>query len=216
MTIPQPRCCTLLCLALCSWSTLAPAAQNNSEQGVVQVYVCDDMQFSVEIKAQEAWIYLPEYAGPLPQVPSASGTRYEEDNIRLWSKGNVATLHYGNFSYEDCRSQPALAVWEAAKLRGVEFRAAGNEPGWVLEIQGDELSLETNYGNDHYRFDDAVVESDEATQSTRYTAGDKSHQLIVTLESKTCQDSMADHSYETTVSISLDEQQLQGCGKSLQ
>ena len=39
-------------------------------------------------------------------------------------------------------------VWHAAKLRGVAFRAIGQEPGWLLEItNGEEILLVTDYGS---------------------------------------------------------------------
>ena len=38
-------------------------------------------------------------------------------------------------------------VWHEAKLRGVLFRAIGQEPGWLLEItDGSEILLVTGYG----------------------------------------------------------------------
>ena len=38
-------------------------------------------------------------------------------------------------------------VWHQAKLRGVSFRAIGQEPGWLLEItDGSEILLVTDYG----------------------------------------------------------------------
>ncbi len=39
------------------------------------------------------------------------------------------------------------SVWHRAKLRGVAFRAIGQEPGWLLEItNGTEILLVTDYG----------------------------------------------------------------------
>ena len=41
----------------------------------------------------------------------------------------------------------ARDVWHAAKLRGVAFRAIGQEPGWLLEMStGDKILLVTDYG----------------------------------------------------------------------
>jgi len=34
----------------------------------------------------------------------------------------------------NCRNNRAMAICVDAKLRGVDFRAVGNEPGWNLEI----------------------------------------------------------------------------------
>ena len=39
-------------------------------------------------------------------------------------------------------------VWHQAKLRGVAFRAVGQEPGWLLEISnGEGIFLVTDYGS---------------------------------------------------------------------
>jgi hypothetical protein len=47
-------------------------------------------------------------------------------------------------------SEEAIAarnVWHAAKLRGVAFRAIGQEPGWLLEMTpGEKILLVTNTG----------------------------------------------------------------------
>jgi putative lipoprotein len=176
---------------------------------------CTDLEFVVEIKQHDAWLFLPDYSGPLPQVPSASGSKYEGDNIVFWMKGDQASLDYGANRYTNCRNNPARAVWEGAKLRGVDFRAVGNEPGWILEITGDSLYLQTDYGNTSYRFSGASQTDDEAAQQTVFQASRGDSRIEVTLANKSCQDSMADISYQTTVTVQLDQRTLHGCGKAL-
>lgn len=176
---------------------------------------CSDFSFVVEIKGDDAWLFLPDYSGPIPRVSSASGTKYQGNNITFWSKGDEASLDYGKNRYDGCRNNPARAVWEAAKLRGVDFRATGNEPGWVLEISGDSLSLQTNYGENHYQFPSAERTTDTATGQTSYLASNDNTHIEVTLEGKSCQDTMADTVFETSVTIQLDERKLSGCGKAL-
>lgn len=193
----------------------APIAEDAPSHGKVMAMECGDFSFVVEIKGDDAWLFLPDYSGPIPRVTSASGTKYQGNNITFWSEGDEASLDYGKNSYAGCRNNPALAVWEGAKLRGVDFRATGNEPGWVLEIQGDKLSLQTNYGEDHYQFAAAERISDPETKQTSYRASSGDTQIEVTLEGKTCQDTMTDTSFETSVSIQLDERKLSGCGKAL-
>lgn len=193
----------------------APIAEDAPSHGKVMAMECDDFSFVVDIKGDDAWLFLPDYSGPIPRVTSASGTKYQGNNITFWSKGDEASLDYGKNSYAGCRNNPALAVWEGAKLRGVDFRATGNEPGWVLEIQGDKLSLQTNYGENHHEFTAAERISDPETKQTSYRASSGDTQIEVTLEGKTCQDTMADTSFETSVSIQLDERKLSGCGKAL-
>lgn len=190
-------------------------ADEEPSQGTVLVMECKGLSFVVELKDEEAWLFLPDFSGSIPQVPSASGNKYEGNNITFWSKGEEASLDYGKNSYRDCRNNRALAVWEAAKLRGVDFRGVGNEPAWVLEIQGDSLSLEADYGETHYRFTGANEHTDSAAGQTIFRASTDGVTIEVTLEHKTCQDTMADASYETTVSIQLGDRTLQGCGKAL-
>lgn len=202
---------SLALISLTPWS----GADTAEDAPLVQVFECAGLTFTVEIKSGEAWIFLPDYSGPLPLVTSASGTKYEANNITFWSVGEEASLDYGKQRYAECRNNRQLAVWEAAKLKGADFRAVGNEPGWVLEITGDSLSLIADSGNSEYAFDGVERQSDETSQATTYrgVAGDDS--ITVTLQGQTCQDTMADTSYETTVTIELNEQTLRGCGRPL-
>lgn len=41
-----------------------------------------------------------------------------------------------------------IDVWEKAKENGIQFRAVGNEPGWLIEIREDEkVRFVNDYGN---------------------------------------------------------------------
>ncbi len=191
-------------------STVAP-----QEQGTVLAIECDDLDFVVEIMEQQAWLFLPEFSGSIPQVPSASGNKYEGNNITFWMKGQDAILNYGKQSYEGCRNNPQRAVWEAAKLRGVDFMAQGNEPGWSLEITDNTLLLVSDYGNEQYRIDNAERQTDEQARTTVYRGTDGETEISVMLELKACSDTMVDSSYETTVTVHLGEQTLRGCGSAL-
>jgi uncharacterized membrane protein len=214
----SPYTFCLLALVPTSAYSAGDSAATSDEapsQGTILVMECQGLSFVVELKQEEAWLFLPDYSGSIPQVPSASGSKYEGNNITFWSKGEEASLDYGKNSYRDCRNNPALAVWEAAKLRGVDFRGVGNEPGWVLETQGDSLSLKADYGETHYQFTGATEHTDSAAGQTILRAANDADTIEITLEHKACQDTMADASYETTVSIQLGDRTLQGCGKAL-
>ncbi len=43
--------------------------------------------------------------------------------------------------YLDCTYDRRASIWEHAKLSGVDFRAVGNEPGWVLEVREGDVCL---------------------------------------------------------------------------
>lgn len=69
---------------------------------------------------------------------SASGARNEAEDVLVWTEGTVALLEVGGADYSDCVLDRRASVWEEAKLRGIAFRATGNEPGWHLEIMPGE------------------------------------------------------------------------------
>ena len=205
----------LLLTPIGAYGDEVPVVEDTPTQGAVMAMECGNFSFVVELKDDDAWLFLPDYSGPIPRVSSASGTKYQGNNITFWNKGDEATLDYGKNSYAGCLNNPAAAVWEAAKLRGLDFRAIGNEPGWVLEISGDSLSLQTNYGEDHYQFAAAERKTNPEARQTIYAASSGDTHIEVTLQGNSCQDTMADTEYETSVTIRLDERKLIGCGKAL-
>jgi uncharacterized membrane protein len=150
------------------------------------------------------------------QVQSASGTKYTNGSVTFWRNNNEAVIESEKIKHTGCRNNRARAIWEHAKLNGVDFRGVGNEPGWYLEIRnGESIQFVTNYGDDRYLFDNPQLRSDPTTRETVYRAVSPGHRLEVLLKGETCQDSMADESYETRVRVDLDGRIYQGCGKPL-
>lgn len=104
-------------------------------------------------------------------------------------------------------------VWHAAKLRGVAFRAIGQEPGWLLEItNGEEVLIVTNYGQEKKSFPYVEPEEDKTARRSVFRLDANSSVLI---EGKPCTDSMSGESFQTTVTLRLGEQTLEGCGRAL-
>ena len=108
------------------------------------------------------------------------------------------------------------AIWEDAKLRGADFRATGNEPGWYMEIsEAYGIIYVTNYGSDRYHFEEFETNSDAASRTTIFKAGKGGRELLVSLTGRRCTDSMSGEKFETTVVVTLDSTQLNGCGRAL-
>ena len=104
-------------------------------------------------------------------------------------------------------------VWHKAKLRGVAFRAIGQEPGWLLEIKnGEEILLVTDYGKNRNAYPYVDPQENKATRQTVFQMDDATSVLI---EGKPCSDTMSGESFETTVTVTLDDRVLQGCGRAL-
>lgn len=49
-------------------------------------------EFAAAFRADTAWVFLPEGVRPLPHVVSASGAKYSDGQVMLWTKGDDAIL----------------------------------------------------------------------------------------------------------------------------
>lgn len=210
-------CTALLGLSLlwgCATTTIRSSEQNTPRTFVYQC--ADNYTFVARMVDDHAWLFLPGQTVKLPQLPSGSGINYSDGTISFRSKGEEAMLETARTTHRNCVNNRRLAIWEHAKLNGVDFRGLGNEPGWYLEIRNNESILfVTSYGGERYLFDDPKLISDPAARETVYRAVSPGHRLEVLLKGATCQDSMADESYETRVRVDLDGSLYQGCGKTL-
>ena len=123
------------------------------------------------------------------------------------------TVHAGG----EPESEEAIAarnVWHAAKLRGVAFRAIGQEPGWLLEvITGEKILLVTNYGQtkSQYPYVEPEVYQNQG-KSVFVVTQDK---FKLTIEGIICTDIMSGENFEVSVLIELDGKKLKGCGRAL-
>jgi uncharacterized membrane protein len=190
-----------------------------SDQGAPETYVyeCSDgYRFTARIEEGRAWLFLPNQTVNLPLVHSGSEARYREGSITFQPKGDKSSLEIGEESHTDCTNNRAKAIWEDPKLRGVDFRARGNEPGWHMEITASEKILFVgDYGNNKYAFDSPEPSVDEQARTTTYKAQDAQHDLSILLEGRPCQDTMSGEPFDTTVTVILDGREYRGCGKAL-
>ena len=112
------------------------------------------------------------------------------------------------------REETSNNVWHKAKLRGVAFRAIGQQPGWLLEItNGEEIMLSTDYGASvqHYAYVVPVVYQDE--RRTQYVIEEAP--VTVEIRGVPCTDTMSGKSFEVSVSIIARDRRLEGCGRTL-
>lgn len=122
----------------------------------------------------------------------------------------------GQAAEDPVAREQALAradVWHAAKLRGVAFRAVGQEPGWLLEIiNGEEILLVMDYGQERLSFPYVEAREDKAARKSVFQMEPDTSVLI---EGKPCVDSMSGESFQTTVIVTLEGRNLKGCGRAL-
>ena len=147
----------------------------------------------------------------LDQTVSASGARYAgADGIVFWSKGDEAVLTPpGTDASVDCRPTDAPSPWLDV-TDDLALRAAGNEPGWMLEIERGEAPtarLETQYGEETVQFA-SVTPADDG-----YIASSGTHSLRVTTERTGCRDGMSGVGFPLRVRVVVDGQRMDGCGR---
>ena len=105
-------------------------------------------------------------------------------------------------------------VWHQAKLRGIVFRAIGQEPGWLLEItNGEEILLITDYGQNRnsYPYVEPIVNEEE--RRTHFVL--ESFGVTVEIRGEHCTDVMSGEEFEVSVTIIMKEKRLEGCGRAL-
>jgi membrane-bound inhibitor of C-type lysozyme len=181
------------------------------------VYECsDNYSFVARIEGEKAWLFLPKKTVPLPHVPSASGAKYRDGQITFWSKGDDAFIEDDQEIHRNCRNNRAKAIWEHAKLGGVDFRAVGNEPGWYLELKrGGNSLFVTDYGQRRYEFATPAPMIDQQGRVATYRVQANEHELTIVLKGQRCRDTMSGEPFETTATVILDHREYQGCGRPL-
>lgn len=104
-------------------------------------------------------------------------------------------------------------VWQQASLRGVSFRALGQEPGWLLEItDGTGILLVTEYGANSITYPFTEPQVDTETRQTLFTLKDNT---IIEIREEPCSDTMSGERFTTRVTVTMSENKLTGCGRKL-
>ena len=180
-------------------------------------YECENKS-SVVVQFQpatdEMLVFLPGETARLPHVRSGSGARYSDGEVTYWSKGREALLQIRGATTR-CVENRRQSVIEDAKLRGVDYWARGNEPGWRLEIYAHSLLFRTSYGQDRYAFAAPRPQVDQARGRTLYKADEDGSSIAVQIDGQTCHDSMSGERFESTVTVVLNGKGYRGCGLAL-
>ena len=178
-------------------------------------FECTGLAFTARHEVRGLYLFLPGETVLLPEVRSASGAKYSDGRVSLWNRGEDAMLERQGRVYRDCRNNPNRAVWEDAKLNGVDFRAIGGEAEWYLDVydQGRRIDLVTEYGRDYYIFPEVRRETLVDPPRTRYIARMGAHRIDLVLEPGDCR--AGGETFETRVATTLGHRTYSGCGRPL-
>ena len=110
---------------------------------------------------------------------------------------------------------PPAPAWEDARAAGVDFRAVGQEPGWLLNIyRENRIVLDWDYGQQRAEFPLTTPDTSQEG-ATIYQAQAEGHALVVMIRRLPCNDAMSGAAFPATVSVTIDGSELQGCGRSV-
>ena len=213
MALLRSTAVALVVLALAGIPSLAGAQEPSPKDGDVLVYNCHNLSMltvrvrpkGVEVTTADRTVELTENSPPSPARFSAGGAmlsglgeliRFEDPGAVLW-----------------CRIEPVEVPWQEAKLRGVDFRAAG-DPEWTLEIKNGRAA-EFASGQGSARVVIAFPAASLAAKGETMTmsAASGSHSLSLVAEQRLCH--YAGSTMTLSVTVTLDGRAYKGCGRML-
>lgn len=150
----------------------------------------------------------------LARTPSASGVRWEGDGVTFHEKGEQAVFVRGGERLQ-CRVHGSVM---RAIERGVDYRAVGQEPGWLLEIsRGENMVLRYDYAQRTAAV--PYIEPEQARDRRVFVNDRGEDRLEIVIENRPCSDVMSGQPYPDTVIVYFrnagTQRVLKGCGRAL-
>jgi uncharacterized membrane protein len=208
--LPAPAL-ALLVLGACAMPDTRPAGDAPAT-GIRDrsFYVCpDDVVFSVDFMGDEARVTLGDRVVRLAPHRDAAD-RYGDGGLELQVDGTAAWLSDGGEVLR-CHAEGTGEVWREAIRRGVVFRAMGQEPGWLVEVDaGGLMVVLLDYGTE--RIETAAPAPDRAARGTEYRTRSAERDIRVLIEDRPCRDVMSGEPFPRTVTLTIDGRTLHGCG----
>jgi len=205
-----------LLLSACSGQSPSPSSgMEFVKTGQILVYECGDYDFVTYSGAGKVALYMANDQRLLSQVAAASGAKYTDEEVTFWSHGDEAMLDLGYRKYSQCQLNRRRIPWAAARRRGVDFRATGQEPGWYLEMTHEQQILfVAAYGGQRVLLatPEPALKGDRET----YQAANGFHQLRVEISLQHCTDTMSGEVFDSRVWVTLDRKRYEGCGETLE
>lgn len=202
---------TLLALAACA-APDAPRADAGPTEAVLErsFYVCpDDVVFSVDFLGDAARVHLVDRVVRLPRDP-ADGSRYADDALELRVEDGAARLSDRDDGIR-CHAEGSGEVWRDAVRRGVVFRAMGQEPGWLVEVDGGgRMVVLLDYGTE--RIEVPAPAPARTDRGEEYRSRTADHTIRLVIEDRPCRDTMSGEPFPATVTLDVDSRSYEGCG----
>jgi putative lipoprotein len=182
------------------------------------VFECDDQQrfvlFRVPRQPDAMDLVLGDRRQRLTHDRTGSGAQYTAEGISVWTKGREAMLEVAG-RVTTCREDRRRSIIEDARVRGVEFRASGNEPAWVLELMADRMVFVGAYGTERLTTPRTGGAGASTPGGAVYSGAVEGHRLTVRVLPGPCFDTMSGQQSASNVEVDVDGKTYRGCGEAL-
>jgi putative lipoprotein len=191
-----------------------PRVRRQQPVDVTTVFTCGgDYRFSVRELGEVATVRAERQTFALPRIRSATGARYRQGDMEFLNRGQTATLRLGGAAHSDCTGQVVSTAWDESRLLGVDYRAAGNEPTWSLEIDdGNYMRFMVAGGSPVYT---AVPDAAGDGGRRVFRTGPDSMGVEVIVEEIACRNPTSPDPFPHTVTVMYNGFPYRGCGRPL-
>jgi uncharacterized lipoprotein YbaY/membrane-bound inhibitor of C-type lysozyme len=203
-----------LAVVVASAENLTPPS---SAKAKTLVFDCDDLSRAVaRVSPLVMELTLPSGKATLTRGVGVSQEPYSDGRVTFWTAGNYARIDEPDGTHI-CRSVPTEEAWEDARSRGIDVRAAGEDPDWSVEIdEGNVMAFVGDFGATRVIAPAPLPQVDPALGRTTYYATTAEHTLSVALEHRLCWFRENSNASSATVTVTLDESKVyRGCGRPL-
>ena len=186
------------------------------------VFECDQARFGTWYMPgkDRMEFYTPDTSYALRRAVSASGARYvnEAEQIEFWNKGDKAMISIKARKFTNCTTDAREISWFRARLQGVDFRAVGQEPGWMVEIREQQHTGELllDYGTRQLQLRNVErVEKGRPPDTVLFKAHTDSARVSIRAVREECRDPMNGNRSSYTATVTIQGKAYRGCGRFL-
>jgi len=193
---------------------VAGSQQPDAKDGDVLVYYCHNLSIvTVRVFPKRVEVETEARKATLAETTPASPVRFSNGTMTLSGLGQQVRLEEPGAVYF-CRSLPSEVAWQEARFRGIEFRAAGDNPSWSLEIDSGVAIVFTSGQGDTRavtKFPPATLAGTDARMTLTTVSGSLS--LAVLSERRVC--TLGESVMTLTVTVTFNGKTYSGCGRTL-
>jgi putative lipoprotein len=183
-------------------------------EGDVLVYYCHNLSIAtVRVFPKRVEVETATRKATLPETTPPSSVLYSDGVVTLSGLGEHVRFEEPGAVYF-CQSMPAEIPWQEARFRGIEFRAAGDDPPWTLEVDsgvGVEFAIGQGDTRAVTKFPPAELTGTDNRMTLTAVSGARS--LGVLAERRVC--NLAGSTMTLAVTVTLDGKPYRGCGRPL-